>query len=239
MNTMNVTTYTTKGQSAGEAKVSEAVFGAKLNQDLIHQVMLAMRANRRLSTADAKDRSEVRGTGKKPWRQKGTGRARHGSRRSPIWVGGGITHGPTSEKDFSQKVNRKMRSKALFSALSEKVRNGQVLFVDALPLEDGKTKTAEAALKGLESVEGFATINTRHKANNIFVALPDSDEQTKRALNNLPHVRFDEVRNLNLLDVLDNRYLVIINPALASETLEKRGQVARKGLSVTEPTAAE
>ena len=236
---MNVTTYTTKGQAAGEVQVSEAVFNADLNKDLVHQVMIAMRANRRLSTADAKDRSEVRGTGKKPWKQKGTGRARHGSRRSPIWVGGGSAHGPTSDKDFSKKVNRKMRAKALFAALSEKLRNGQVMFVDTLSFEDGKTKSADEALKGLAKVEGFATINTKHKANNIFIALPEGDENTKRALNNLPHVRFDEVRNLNLLDVLDNRYLIVVNPEVASETLAQRGQVSRKGLSVAEPTAAE
>lgn len=237
MKTMNVATYNIQGKAAGEASVSEDVFNVEWKADLVHQVMLAMRANRRLSTADAKDRSEVRGGGKKPWRQKGTGRARHGSRRSPIWVGGGVTHGPTSDKDYSQKVNRKMKAKALFSALSEKVRNGQVLFVDAFPIEDGKTKTAQAALTALEGVKGFETINTLHKHNNIFIALPEKDENVERSLNNLPHVRFDEVRNLNLLDILDNRYLVIVNPSAASEELSKRASVSRKSLSVTEPEA--
>ncbi len=237
MNTMNVTTYTIKGKAAGEVAVSEDVFNVDWKADLVHQVMLAMRANRRLSTADAKDRSEVRGGGKKPWKQKGTGRARHGSRRSPIWVGGGVTHGPTSDKDYSQKINRKMRSRALFSALSAKLKNGQILFVDSFPVEDGKTKNAQAVLTALESVPGFETINTLHKANNIFIALPEKDLAIERGLNNLPHVRFDEVRNLNLLDVLDNRYMIIVNPANASEVLTSRSAGGKKKLSVTEPEA--
>ena len=222
MENVTVKLHNQKGAAAGEAKLSGAVFGQELNRDLVHQVMLAMRANQRISTADVKDRSEVRGGGKKPWRQKGTGRARHGSRRSPIWVGGGVTHGPTSEKDYSQKVNKKMRAKALFSALSEKVRNGQVIFLDSLKVEDGKTKNAQDILNSLAKIEGFETLNTLKNKNNVFVAMPEKDRMLERSLNNLPHVDFDESRNLNVLDILDHRYLVIVDPVQAGEVLAKR-----------------
>jgi ribosomal protein L4 len=130
-----------------------------------------------------------------------------------------------------------MRSRALFSALSAKLKNGQILFVDSFPVEDGKTKNAQTILTALESIPGFETINTLHKANNIFIALPEKDLTIERGLNNLPHVRFDEVRNLNLLDVLDNRYMIIVNPVNASEVLTSRTAGGKKKLSVTEPEA--
>lgn len=238
METVTVKIHNQKGAVAKkEAKVSSIVFGQELKRDLVHQVMLAMRANRRISTADVKDRSEVRGGGKKPWRQKGTGRARHGSRRSPIWVGGGVTHGPTSEKDYSQKINKKMKARALFSALSEKVRNQQVIFVDSFKNESGKTKDAQTTLDALAKIEGFETINTLKKANNILVVMEDKDTALERSLNNLPHVTSEEARNLNVLDVLDYRYLIIVNPERAGEMLEKRLQVSRK-LSDEAPVVA-
>ncbi len=238
MQTITVKLHNQKGAVAGEAQLSADVFGQELNRDLVHQVMLAMRANQRISTADVKDRSEVRGGGKKPWRQKGTGRARHGSRRSPIWSGGGITHGPTSERDFSQKINRKMRAKALFSALSEKLRNNQIIFIDSFDAGEGKTQAAAKSLQALEKIEGFETLNTIKNPNNIFVVMPEKNMLLERGLNNLPHVTFDESRNLNVLDVLDHRYLVIVNPESVNEQLSKRAEITRKKLSVEASVAA-
>jgi len=128
-NNMKVKVYNWEGKEIDTTEVPEKLFGLKWNDDLVHQVATALRANLRRTIADTKDRSEVRGGGKKPWRQKGTGRARHGSSRSPIWVGGGITHGPLSEKNYSQKINKKMKAKAFFTVLSRKLSDGEVVFV--------------------------------------------------------------------------------------------------------------
>ncbi len=120
---LEATIYNQKGASAGSITLPKSVFGAKWSADLVHQVVVAMQANQRSGTAHTKDRSEVRGGGKKPWAQKGTGRARHGSSRSPIWVGGGVTFGPRTEKDYSQKINKKMANKALGVLLSKKMKD--------------------------------------------------------------------------------------------------------------------
>ena len=126
---MEANVYNKEGKEAGKVTLPESVFNVAWNGDLVHQVVVAMQANARIPWAHTKDRSEVSGTGKKPWKQKGTGNARHGSRRSPIWRTGGVAHGPRNEKSYKQKINKKMRAKALFSVLSKKVEEGEVLFV--------------------------------------------------------------------------------------------------------------
>ena len=140
-----------KGEKAGELELSDKIFGVAWNPDLVHQVVTIQQGNQRQSSARVKDRGEVRGGGKKPWRQKGTGRARHGSIRSPIWKGGGVTHGPTAEKNYKRKLNVKMRRNALFATLSEKLRQRQVLFLDSLELESAKTKELVKIFQGLPS----------------------------------------------------------------------------------------
>src|ERR1043166_6090887 len=124
--------YDQKGGEAGTINLPARVFGAPWRSDLVHQVVESMRSNKRAGTADTKDRGEVRGGGKKPWKQKGTGRARHGSSRSPLWVGGGVTHGPLAEKNYKRKISKKMRAQALFSVLSKKLKDGEIIFVDTL-----------------------------------------------------------------------------------------------------------
>ncbi|MDH5442105.1 MAG: 50S ribosomal protein L4 [Candidatus Nomurabacteria bacterium] len=217
---MKTTIYNTQGKEAGTFDVPETVFNQPWNADLVHQVVVSMQANRRAGTALAhtKDRSEVSGGGKKPWKQKGTGRARHGSRRSPIWIGGGVSHGPRNDKDYSKKINKKMRKKALYVALSEKLRNGRILFVDNMNLSAPKTKEAVASLKGLETIAGFETINTP-KHNNIFMVVPERDTNTALGFRNLGHTTIEDVRNLNVLDVMKYRYLIISTPEKSMSVL--------------------
>lgn len=152
MNSMKVDIYNLKNEKAGTAELSDAVFGAPWRPALVKQVLLAQQASRRSPLAHAKDRSEVSGGGKKPWRQKGTGRARHGSTRSPIWRKGGATHGPRKERDYSQKVNKKMRRAAIASVLSRKFKEGEVRVFDTLVPSAPKTKEASNALKNVMSL---------------------------------------------------------------------------------------
>src|SRR5947207_14998089 len=129
---METTIYTKEGKKKGTITLPEEVFGLNWNADLVHEVLTSLATNARTPVAHTKNRGEVRGGGKKPWQQKGTGRARHGSIRSPIWVGGGVTHGPRADKNYFRKVNKKMKAKALYTLLSAKFRDGEVLFVESL-----------------------------------------------------------------------------------------------------------
>ncbi len=134
---MEAKVYSQIGKEVSSVKLPENVFGLPWNaraESLVHQVAVSMMANKRTPIAHTKTRGEVAGTGKKPWRQKGTGRARHGSRRSPIWVGGGVAHGPRNDKDYSKKINKKMKAKALFTILSRKFKDGEVVFLDNISL---------------------------------------------------------------------------------------------------------
>ena len=124
---METKIYNQKGKEAGKITLPEEVFGLPWNADLVHQVVTSMLGNARTPVAHTKIRGEVRGGGKKPWKQKGTGRARHGSTRSPIWVGGGVTHGPRNDKIYARKINRKMKAKALYTILSKKAKDGEIL----------------------------------------------------------------------------------------------------------------
>ncbi|MEX2405225.1 MAG: 50S ribosomal protein L4, partial [Candidatus Paceibacterota bacterium] len=133
---MQLSVYNEKGTKKEALTLPEDIFGLGWNSDLLHQVIVAYRANARPTVAHAKDRSEKRGGGAKPWRQKGTGRARHGSIRSPLWAGGGATHAPLTERDFSKKVNKKMKRKALGIALSSKVRDNELLLVDSFSMKE-------------------------------------------------------------------------------------------------------
>jgi large subunit ribosomal protein L4 len=218
---MKATVYNTKGKEAGEIELPEALFAVKRNDVLLKQVLLAMQANARVSVAHTKGRGEVRGGGKKPWKQKGTGRARHGSIRSPIWRGGGTTHGPLSEKDYSQKINKKMRAKALAIALSEKLKSGRVLFVDSLSLSAPKSKEAKSILTGLSSVKGFDMLSNRRK-NSALVLLGKKDEAAVKSFRNMGNVMIDEVRNTNPVDVMTYRYLVVVEPEASVKTLAAR-----------------
>jgi len=218
---MKTKVYNHKGTESTTIDLPENIFGLNWNADLVHQVFESMRSNARANTAHTKDRSEVRGGGRKPWRQKGTGQARHGSRRSPIWSGGGVAFGPRNERNYDKKINKKMRTKALFVALSQKLRDGQILFVDGFDKVSGKTKDMKEALAGFEKVAGFETINTK-KHNNIFMTSPDVTAELKSGVKNFTHVTLHDVKNLNVIDVLNFRYLVISNPVASVEFLQTK-----------------
>lgn len=219
--------YNQKGMEAGEIKLPQSVFGLPWNGDLVHQVMVSIQSNMRTPVAHAKDRSEVSGGGKKPWRQKGTGRARHGSSRSPIWIGGGVTHGPRNEKNYSKKINKKMRAKALYTVLSEKLRDGEVLFVDKIETGEIKTKKAKEVLVSLGNVSGFAGLASKKK-NAAYITLMQKDDTLEKSFKNFGNVDLGTVESINLLDVLNHKYLVIIDPKKSVEVIEKRGKKMTK-----------
>lgn len=223
---METTIYTTQGKKAGTVSLPEAIFGVKWNDSLMHQVVTSMQDNARTPVAHVKDRGEVRGGGKKPWKQKGTGRARHGSIRSPLWVGGGVTHGPRNEKDYSREIPKKMRAKALFMALSKKHQDGQIIFVDTLGIDAPKTAAAKKALVMLAKNEGFEKLATK-KRNTAVVASPDMTDAIQKSFSNLGNVKVRSVRDLNPVSVLGATYLIIENPeasiaVLATRTEKKR-----------------
>ena len=214
--------YDQKGGEAGMINLPAKVFAAKWRADLVHQVVEGMRSNKRAGTADTKDRGEVRGGGKKPWKQKGTGRARHGSTRSPIWVGGGVTHGPLSDKNYKRKISKKMRAQALFSVLSKKLKDNEILFIDSLSLSSIKTKEAVSVMKNLAKASGFKPLAESKKAR-VLTALSGRDEKAEKSFRNLPQLEIVFLKNLNPMDVLNHKYLLIENPEEAVKFLEARG----------------
>jgi large subunit ribosomal protein L4 len=219
--------YTQQGKQDGTLTLPSTLFGLPKNDDLVHQVIVSMQANARLSLAHTKDRSEVRGGGKKPWQQKGTGRARHGSSRSPIWVGGGITHGPRTDRDYTKKINHKMRLKALTHVLSQKFEAGRMLFVNDMKLAEPKTKQAMEIFSALATVPGFETLNTK-KSNNVLVILPEANEHITQAVANLPHVTLVTAIEVNPLHIAGYRYVIVAGAESVIEILDRRSHAHRK-----------
>lgn len=217
---MTHSVYSSDGKQKGTITLPATIFGQKWNADLVHQVATGIMSNARAATAHTKDRGEVRGGGKKPWKQKGTGRARHGSSRSPIWVGGGVTHGPRNEKNYTKKINAKMKVKALFTVLSEKLRNGELLFVDSL--ETTKTKDAGTAFMSLSKVDGFSRLKGKRKT--ALLTFPVKNDEMVRSIRNLPQLSYEHLKDVNLVDVLNHKYLVMVAPEKSVELLEKKLQ---------------
>lgn len=218
---METIIYSNQGKNAGNVKLPSSVFDLPWNGDLVHQVAIAMQANARDSVAHTKGRGEVSGGGKKPWRQKGTGRARHGSSRSPIWRHGGVTHGPLSEKDYSQKINRKMRTKALFTVLSQKLRDGEILFVDTMELGAIKTKDASKVLTDLSKIKGFERLATKRK-NTALISIPGRSQVVEKSFSNIPSVIVDKITDMSVVDALSARYLIITKPEEAIKFFESK-----------------
>lgn len=205
---MKVDLYNLEGKVEGNVNLPKEIFEVPLNADLVHQIAVSLMANKRQSSAHVKFRGEVRGGGKKPWRQKGTGRARHGSTRSPIWKGGGITHGPRSERSWEREIPKKMRRKALFMVLSEKAKSKNLVVLDKIDLTAGKTKEMAKSLSKLPC-----------KGASVLIALPDYDKKIFLASRNIKKVSVDDARNLNVLDLLNSKYLLM--PKETIKTIEK------------------
>jgi len=210
-NGMEYPLYNQKAENIGKVDLPDRIFNLAMNNDLVHQIVTSQMSNKRQVIAHAKGRGEVRGGGKKPWRQKGTGRARHASIRSPIWKGGGATFGPTKDRNFKKKINKKMARRALFMALSSKVKDKQLLILDEIRLENPKTKEMALIMKNLSVL--------MDKKPNALLILPVTEDKFKRSTNNLTNLSVIEARNLNPLEVLSHKYLVLVKDSV--EALNK------------------
>ncbi len=220
---MKTNLYDYTGKSKGTIELTDTVFAQKWNSDLVHQVLVSYQSNLRTGTAHTKDRSEVSGGGKKPWKQKGTGRARHGSSRSPIWIHGGVSHGPRSEKDYSKKINDKMKLKALSVVLSARGKDGTMMPLSGM-FTAQKTKEAELTLTTLASkVEGFATLLTKKNKNNILICSTDAmSPDTIKALRNIPCVSVVSADRVNALQIAKARYILLSDAESVDQTLARR-----------------
>ena len=220
------------GKKVGSIALPVSIFGAPWRSDLVHQVTTAMQANLRQNRAHTKDRAEVSGGGRKPWKQKGTGQARHSSTRSPIWRHGGVTFGPRSTRDYSEKINKKMRIGALLSVLSRKAKDGEVIFVDQFAFAAPKTKEALGALVALSKAAKAKLLSSKG-SNSALVALGSHDTNAIKSFSNLQGVATEEIRSLNPVDVLTHKYLIIENPEAAFKLLLARAKSSAKGGSAS------
>lgn len=197
-----VPVYNMEGSQVGEIDLNDAIFGTEVNVPLLHQATVMYSANERQGTSATKTRAEVRGGGRKPWRQKGTGRARHGSIRSPIWVGGGVTFGP-QPRSYRQSLPKKARRAAMKSALSAKHERGNIIVLESAELKEAKTKYV-------------ATMLEKVKANgSTLIVLEQPNQDFERSARNIPNVQLQNVNRLNVRDVLRHETLVITRDALA------------------------
>ncbi len=200
---MKVSVYNQEGKEVGKSLLPKEIFEVSINPDLVHQVVCSQLANRRKVIAHTKTRGEVRGGGRKPWAQKGLGRARHGSIRSPIWKGGGVVFGPTKAKVFKKKIPKKMKRKALFMILSAKAKNNLLILLDKLKIEKAKTKLMAEILEKLPS-----------KRESSLIALLEMDKNLILAARNLPGIQTIQAKDLNALDLLSFKYLIMPKEAV-------------------------
>lgn len=205
--------YNQKAEQTGEIEVSEKIFGVKAKSALLHQAMVAQMANERQVLAHTKTKGEVRGGGKKPWKQKGTGRARAGSSRSPLWIGGGVTFGPTNERNFKKRINKKMKQNAIMMVLSDRTSNDNLVVLDKLEMEEYKTEIFNKMLKNLEEKVLCTLIDAKERRKNvkrsILVLNDKKDDKVKRSGRNLAGVEMSNLDNINVLDLLKYKSVII------------------------------
>jgi len=205
---MKTDVYNQEGKIISQTDLPESIFGIKVVPDLLHQVVVSQMANRRQGTAHTKDRGDVRGGGKKPWRQKGTGRARHGSIRSPLWKGGGVTFGPTKDKVYDKKIPKIMRKKAILMVLSAKAQNQLLILLDKFEIVSKKTKEMAQILQSLPC-----------KTHSVLIVPSAYNADLLRVSRNIPEAAITPAQELNALDLLSFKYLIM--PKDSIKVLEK------------------
>lgn len=198
----NVAIYNMKGEEVGSLELNDAVFGAKINEHLVHMAVVQYLANKRQGTQKAKTRSEVRGGGRKPWRQKGTGHARQGSTRAPQWTGGGTVFAPVP-RDYSFKMNKKEKRFALKSALTSRVQENKIFVLDELSLTEIKTKAMKGVLDSLN-------------VQKALVVTKEADQTVALSARNLPDVKTAHTGTINVYDILKYNTLVLTKDAVAA-----------------------
>ena len=198
----NVAVYNMEGKEVDKIELNDSIFGVEINEHLVHMAVLQQLANKRQGTQKAKTRSEVRGGGRKPWRQKGTGHARQGSTRSPQWTGGGVVFAPTP-RDYSFKLNKKEKRAALKSALTSRVVENKFVVVDELKLDEIKTKKFVEVVKNLNVEKALVVLN-------------DMDEKVIASAANIPTVKTTQTNELNVFDVLKYDTVVVTKAAVAT-----------------------
>jgi len=209
---LKIKVYNQIAEPVKDLALEAKIFAVEPNLELLHQALVAQTANSRQVLAHTKDRSEVSGGGKKPWKQKGTGRARAGSSRSPIWIGGGVTFGPRKDRNFKKKINQKMKQKAIFMALSDKVKNNSFVVLDNFEITEYKTKKFNEVLNAVEK----KVLETNRR--NILVINDNKDEKLKYSGRNLSGVKIINLENINLADLLAHKNLLITEKAIAAFT---------------------
>jgi len=205
--------YNQNGEIVSELKLSDKVFAVKINEDLVHQAMVTQAANERQVLAHTKTKAEVRGGGKKPWKQKGTGRARAGSSRSPIWIGGGVTFGPRKDRNFSKKINKKMKQKAITMVFTDRLAENNLAVVDKIEMKDFSTKKFNDFVKKIENV--FPDENKTKKSKRSILFVNDiKDEKVVLSSRNLVGFDIINLENINIIDLLKYKNLVITESAI-------------------------
>lgn len=218
---METIVYNKEGKEVKKMALPEKFFALPWNADLVHQVVVSMQANLREPWAHTKDRSAVSGGGKKPWRQKGTGKARHGSSRSPIWIGGGVTHGPINEKDYTKKINKKTRQKAILILLSRKLKEKNLVLLDTAVTDGPKTKQAADLLKNLAQAVGSKDIAYK-TGRRVLLLVPERNADLVLSFRNLKSVEVKPVSDVSALELATYKYVVLVSPEQSVSLLEKR-----------------
>jgi large subunit ribosomal protein L4 len=193
--------YNQLGEEKGEETLNPKIFDVKMNQALVHQIYVCLESNRREVIAHTKDKSEVRGGGAKPWKQKGTGRARHGSRRSPLWVGGGVTFGPNNERNFTKKINKKMKRKATFMVLSDKVNENWLAVIDELNFEKPQTRIVSQLFNKLD-------------LKSVLVVIEKTDHNVINSVRNIQKAQVVTAESVSLSVLLKYKNVIITKEAL-------------------------
>ncbi len=223
-----VSVYNMRGEASGKEKLNEDIFGVKVRPHVVYQAVVAQQANSREALAHTKTRGEVRGGGKKPWKQKGTGRARHGSIRSPIWRGGGVSFGPRNDRNFSVKINKKVKRAAITMSLSDKAEKNNIFILENFNLDAKKTKNIYELFQALKlrrkkSGEKKQEGKVQKKEKSILVVLPRENKDLVRVFNNIPRVQTIAPNSLNVIDVAKNEFLLV-----SKDSLKQIGEVYGK-----------